>query len=290
MADAEQFINWVTGFPLALRDAVNSYFGAGYPGLVPPPTDPLNPLFYLNENGWQQVQYAQISGTPTVIPQTNIQGTRKNLSIVTAASLIIGFTIDEIVLEEQTTFETIRIRSIVGGGINYSTNGINGLDTGSVAANTWYYHWVMYNPSNGAVGYLGSLSSTAPTLPAGYTYKARIGAGRTDATPNFIPSIQKDTWVQWLADRSVIAGTQVYGPNSMVAFVPVTAIRAFFILTVNNNQVSIGTNATGNRGLVQGIAVQAKFAYDFMLESTNIYYSSNSAGGQLVTTGYVDML
>ena len=64
-------------------------------------------------------------------------------------------------------------QSYFASGINVTgstnTSGVNGLDTGSLAANTWYYLFLIYNPTTSTVASLYSLSATAPTLPTGYT-------------------------------------------------------------------------------------------------------------------------
>lgn len=54
-----------------------------------------------------------------------------------------------------------------------SASGINGLDTGALAASTWYSVWVISNGTT--IASLLSLSATAPTMPAGYTYRRRVG-------------------------------------------------------------------------------------------------------------------
>lgn len=64
------------------------------------------------------------------------------------------------------------------------------LDTGAIAADTFYFIWVIKNPATGVVDILASLSSTAPTMPTGYTLKRRIGIIRTDATPDILPFVQ----------------------------------------------------------------------------------------------------
>lgn len=57
-----------------------------------------------------------------------------------------------------------------------------GLDTGS-AANTTYYMWLIKRNDTGVVDMLFSVSASAPTMPANYTIKRRIGAIiRTGAT------------------------------------------------------------------------------------------------------------
>lgn len=70
---------------------------------------------------------------------------------------------------------------ITGSTFNASTGGI---DTGAVAASTWYYHWVIYNPTTNTPSCLDSTSSTAPTMPSGFTFKARVGANATDGGTN----------------------------------------------------------------------------------------------------------
>lgn len=66
---------------------------------------------------------------------------------------------------------------------NITVSGANGLDTGSEAGSTWYYVWVIYNGTT--VASLLSTSATAPTMPSGYTYKAKVGSVRNDASSNF---------------------------------------------------------------------------------------------------------
>lgn len=64
--------------------------------------------------------------------------------------------------------------------IDGSTNGANGLDTGSLTAETWYAVWLVYNPSTIDTKAVLSTSFNAPTLTdpslSGYTKYRRIGA------------------------------------------------------------------------------------------------------------------
>jgi hypothetical protein len=50
-----------------------------------------------------------------------------------------------------------------------------GLDTGSIA-NTTYHVWLIKRSDTGVVDALFSASATAPTMPANYDYKRRIGS------------------------------------------------------------------------------------------------------------------
>lgn len=60
--------------------------------------------------------------------------------------------------------------------------GNGALDTGTIAASTWYHVWLIQRPDTGVVDVLISASATSPTMPANYTLKRRIGAMLTDST------------------------------------------------------------------------------------------------------------
>jgi hypothetical protein len=53
------------------------------------------------------------------------------------------------------------------------------LDTGSVAAFTWYSVFVIQRPDTGVVDVLCSTSANSPTMPTNYTKKQRLGSIRT---------------------------------------------------------------------------------------------------------------
>lgn len=61
-------------------------------------------------------------------------------------------------------------------------SGNGGLDTGAIAANTWYYIWLIQRSDTGVVDALFSASYTAPTMPANYDRKRRIGAMKTNGS------------------------------------------------------------------------------------------------------------
>lgn len=59
-----------------------------------------------------------------------------------------------------------------------------GLDTGSVAADTFYYCFAIYNPTTQTSDFLFSTSASSPTMPSGYTKKKRIASLLTDGAGN----------------------------------------------------------------------------------------------------------
>jgi hypothetical protein len=71
-------------------------------------------------------------------------------------------------------------------------NDQGGLDTGTVAADTWYHCYAIYNPVSKNVDFLFSTSASSPTLPTGYTKKKRVGSILTNSSSNILGFIQKE--------------------------------------------------------------------------------------------------
>lgn len=66
---------------------------------------------------------------------------------------------------------------------NFGTgNGM--LDAGTVANNTPYYLYAIYNPTTGDAKPLATATKGSPTMPSGYTKKCYIGACHTDGSAN----------------------------------------------------------------------------------------------------------
>jgi hypothetical protein len=76
-------------------------------------------------------------------------------------------------------------------------SGSGALDTGTIAASTWYHVFVIRRPNTGVVDVLISLSPTAPTLPANYTQFRRIGAMRTNASSQWTSFVQDGDTFTW---------------------------------------------------------------------------------------------
>ena len=71
--------------------------------------------------------------------------------------------------------------------LNAAINGANGLDTGSLANNLWYYVYVIADSSGKqSTAVILSLSATAPTLPSGYDSKRQIDYWRSNGSAQFI--------------------------------------------------------------------------------------------------------
>jgi len=195
------------------------------------------------------------------------------------------------------------------------TSGLNGLDTGSAAASTWYSVWDVYNPATLTNGCLLSLSATSPTLPSGFVADMRVGWVRSDASVHFWRSIQNGRTVQIVAGTNPTAlpimgsgaSGSVSAPTwtaiSVSNYVPTTAaeIRIFVFATngVAGNVIVAPNNSYGPVGFTTmppplGASSQSAMTFSipasFTLESSNIYWASNAASMGLVDFGWVDNL
>ncbi len=238
----------------------------------------------------------------------------KNLSIVNAASAqSVTLSFDECFVQNSTgkaqrigsTSQTMTISANVAGGGN--------LDTGAVASNTLYYIHELYNASAATALGVFSLSPTSPTLPSGYTYSTRLGATFTATTGTNLRKIsQLGRTAQYVVSASTttnlpimlsgVSGTPSTGSwtaISVTPFVPSTASKINVSLISLSNSISIisapnnsygGSNSNSNPPPLCVVNSEVSVFGSFVLESTNIYYASNSANGEIVCVGWEDNL
>jgi hypothetical protein len=239
----------------------------------------------------------------------------KNLVIKVATNTTLTASADFVVTTNGTKYQTTALSST----INMATTGANALDTGSIASATWYAIWAIAKPDGTTAG-LASTSFTTPTMPSGYTYKARIGAVRTAAgsaqlmgTWQFARDVQ---YVVGLAQTTTIPGisngnagnitTPTWVALAVGTFVPTTASAIDIVLNLvgggtagaiaaPNN--SYGGNASTNNApplMANGggtVAQNISLSGRFILESTNIYWAnSNGTNGAIYCRGWVDNL
>jgi hypothetical protein len=193
--------------------------------------------------------------------------------------------------------------------LNATTTGANGLDTGALANSTWYYVYLISNGTT--VASLLSTSSTAPSLPGGYTFSQLIGAWRTDGSANFLRLWQKgDTTIYRVTAATntanlpiLITGisgnvnTPTWTSLSVSNFVPPTAPRMLGSLRCGTGTAILAPNAGYGAfssltnpppALVSAAAATATMPFDFLLESTNIHYAADNANSVVACTGWVN--
>lgn len=255
-------------------------------------------------------------GMPNTV---GITGAFKNLSgSATGLSAATSYTVDEITVSNPAGFyQTLRSVSI---SPSFAVAGAGGLDVGaanSQAASTWYSVWVIW--SGAVTSGLLSLSATSPTMPIGYTHKARVGWVRTDSTANKFPLrfFQSGRSVQYSIAPTgnstnvpiMITGTTgsvttpTYTTVPVVNFVPPTAGKIKFSIRGTENGMvflcapngNYGTNQAETSppafmGLPAGQGGVIVYPFEFVLEESNIYYASNAANSRLRCMGWEDNL
>lgn len=171
--------------------------------------------------------------------------------------------------------------------LNMATTGANGLDSGSVTTQGYYY-FVIYNPTTGTTASLAS-AGLSPTMPSGYTYKRRIGW--LNYNSGITTFVQRNSQFTWAAPRTIATGTQLVSAFfSLAGFTSPAAARVFGFLISNNNAVQVEDNSGNIIALSQSIANQEFFQWTFTPTNTTyqVGYQSSSGGGQLSISGWED--
>ena len=226
----------------------------------------------------------------------NVQGAHKNLKIVASG---LTNTSAVVTASQVMTYDgiTYRVTNAVNVTVNSTASGANGLDTGTVAANTWYSVWVIVKPDGTTAGLL-SLASSGPTMPSGYTYKARVGWVRTDGTANkyLLQTLQVDNRANYVVLGSsnvpnlpqMASGTLGTYPSTYAAiatgnYVPTTASRIAVLLQSTANSVA-GVAPNNSYGAVNSMSNPPPLFFwtypngglDLALESSNLYAVSSN--------------
>lgn len=204
-------------------------------------------------------------------------------------------------------------RTSVSVTVDTAITGANGMDVGTTPAAAWANVFLIDNGT--AAAGLASLSATAPTLPAGYTFSCRLGAMRTTAT-KFLRTLQLGVSTSYVVTAATntpnmprpISGSSgdptvpTWTAVGLGTFVPPTATTVTVVLNgASNNTAAIAApnnnygvfNSTTNPpplvvGNAAGTTTYSTAMGTFVLESTNIYYASSQANDALFVYGWRD--
>ncbi len=223
----------------------------------------------------------------------------QNLQITTTGlSAIATVTADALIVRDASSAKLLPSVSVTP---SLAVSGVNGLDTGTSATNTWYYVFVIWDGTTTA-GLL-SLSDSAPTLPAGYTHFRRVGAIRSDGTANKFPLRIKQLGniavYQPIGGGNTVGYPQMYSTSSVVslvpvsvsAFIPSTSQRMAFTVAASSSIFSVVTNNSNVAG-VHALANGGNRVYFEATLETNIIYVTNSSANQatLHAAGWTDSI
>ena len=209
----------------------------------------------------------------------------------------------------------VQVVSAVSLTLDATGTGANKLDTGALANSTWYYIFVIYNPSTATTACLLSTSATAPTMPSGYTYKARVGAMITDGSANIMRTIQRGRTAQYVVGsnpatpRKMMTGvsgnvvTPTWTAITAATYVPPTAAEISvtvagiatntYIIFAPNNSYGGVTSTTNLPPFQIGIptgGAPSTIHGRMVLEGNSVYGASGGGNSYIACTGWVDNL
>lgn len=161
-----------------------------------------------------------------------------------------------------------------------TASGANGLDTGSEAGDTWYYLYVIYNPSTATVASLLSASATSPTLPSGYTYFALVGAVRNDGSSNFIKYQQNGMAVTFESPQAVLSGGAATTETAITvtSFVPDIA-QSFKVSS------TASMTADGSGAALAALILRWVSGTNYFVNQGALYGLANGSSGNFIFTG-----
>jgi hypothetical protein len=257
-------------------------------------------------------------------PTNPVVGSLKNLMIGNAGARN-GFTApgtpdtqflityDELVLEDANG-ETWRVTSGSHTISTATTGAVNGLESAFSLVSQSMFVWVIGNPTLNVIGGLLSLSATAPTVPSGYTFKARVGGTFTDASSHLLRTFQQGRQAAYVTDGTHVLPTVTSGATgtintttftgtstSLAGKVPTTAQSLRFATSGRAASFLMALAPNANYAGYQDTTGPVPFFYSFssgliggagemLLESANIFYASANAAGLVQAQGWTDNL
>lgn len=144
------------------------------------------------------------------------------------------------ILDSTGTFQLVLGTAVT---INAANTGLNGIDTGTLAASKVYAVHLVCDPQTlQTAGCMISLSATAPTLPFGYSAFALIGYAVTDSSAHFLKGY-------WTAGNSserqfVYDAPQATAITAGAATTYTTVALTTLVPAVDNLPVSIAFDLT----------------------------------------------
>jgi len=189
--------------------------------------------------------------------------------------------------------------------VDITASGVNGLDTGTEAASRWYYVWIIYNPTTDTAAGLLSLSSSAPTLPTGYTKKRRIGVIRNDSGSDFLefesigPYNEKRYYYkEALSVRAILllGGALTWTTVDGSALIPPTTERALIFLFQSKDKKNqfayIRPSSSFPDETAIGNGVLDTFTDEFYMPSQSLQYYATDVDIELnlYVNGYVEVI
>jgi hypothetical protein len=195
------------------------------------------------------------TGIASTIPRTHLSGlTMSSPGSIITLSISAGQAVDStnsVIMNFAGSSKTTAIWALGAA--------VGGLDTGTIAINTWYHFYIIRRPDTGVLDCIFSLSGVSPTLPAGYTQFRRIGFALTNGSSQWIGFSQRGD--EFLLTSSVLIYSTSSVPTSPTLITAAIAGGVKSLLILNgytyhaslSAQVSISSPDGGANGGGAGI-------------------------------------
>ena len=239
--------------------------------------------------------------TVSSLPKGYVGGPAPVWAAVTGITLLAG-----IRARNSTNTDDIELAGNVT--LSLAVSGAAGLDTGAEASNTFYYVYLIKNPTSGVTSAVFSSVnekvSGSITLPSGYTLKAQLPyAVRNDASSNVIRGVWQNDgtfyysvpffrFITTTAGTTAIvsAGTAAaFTSASFSSFIPANCIVGYFSCNGNSTTTygRIRTNSTMNNDTTFGSFVNEIYPLDINgVTSIEYIRDSGSSGVYVEVAGY----
>jgi hypothetical protein len=260
-----------------------------------------------NEPSVSGSQWALGLPVPNSILTSGIRGSYSNLSAsAVGTNATVSFTADAICVKNAANEQLVL--NTVSQSCNLLTLGAGGLDAGSIAANTWYATYLIYNPTTSTRAAIASLSYTGPALPSGFTHWAFMTSVRSNAGATLLLPFTKDNEAVFYAPAASTAipsdfpialgngAATSFTAVSLQALVPPNAKRAILGVTHSGTTAGSILVTRGAAGIASGLHVQClnngvaiqRLQFEVARPYANgVYYAINANGvGTIVVMGW----
>ena len=218
-------------------------------------------------------QALPLSGTAKGLRIYNQTTYPNSQMVVTASELIVA----------NASYQAKHLSS-VNLTLDLTVSGANGLDSGSEAVSTWYHIYVIHNPTSNNTAGLFSTSSTAPTLPTGYSHYAYVGAVYNESWGNLIRLTQVGKRAHITAHVLPEPILNTWAALSLANAVPNTAtiVRGGTAFSGNNQinvapDIGLGVSVFGHYENPSGGTVYASIESSILVpQQISVFYTSAS--------------
>lgn len=234
---------------------------------------------------------------PNVVNQAPVVGSVSGLKVARSTTTTLSMTASEAIVETAIGGATYKGTSL-SLSLDIGTVGAGGMDTGSAAASTPLFVYLIYNPTTNAFALLATNSGTGnavypgANMPSGYTASAKISSMVVDGSSHIPLFAQRGGMVYILGAQVLTAGgaTSLTAVSLNSATPPDTVSVGGWANCVSGTTPTIDiagdANGVGKKRLTSAGNNETAFTDIPVLTSNNIYYLVSSGTFDLNISSY----